>query len=73
LRTRAATASRRGSTALALFARPLVERALVRAPVDFFVAVARAARGLVALDFALAVLRVVRFAPADLLALARLV
>ncbi|MGA8335852.1 MAG: hypothetical protein WB761_13995 [Solirubrobacteraceae bacterium] len=57
---------------LALFARPLVARALVvPAPADFFVA--RVARGLLALDFALAVLRVVRFAPADLLALARLV
>jgi hypothetical protein len=52
----------------------LVERALVvPAPADFFVALARVARGVLALDFALAVLRVVRFAPADLLALARLV
>ena len=59
---------------LALFARALVARALVvPAPADFFVALARVARGLLALDFALAVLRVVRFAPADLLALARLV
>jgi hypothetical protein len=68
LRTRCATASRRGSAAPAPFARAV----LVRALLDFD-AVLRAARGLLALDFALVVLRVVFLAPVDLLALARFV